>query len=66
MVFKLEVLVEPKDGTYCGECNRLEPHESSTGSPYCYAFGYYTGTGEIGPTRVHACIAAEQAAKESK
>ena len=70
MAFKLEVLVEPKDDTYCGECSYLRtriPYEQST---ECLLFDallndWNLKQGYADPKRCDECIAAEQAAKES-
>jgi hypothetical protein len=61
MSFKLEVLVEPKNSYDCGYC---EGYYLQGNDIYrCTFFRRELGKNTV---RLHVCIAAEQAAKESK
>jgi hypothetical protein len=66
MAFKLEVLVEPKDGTYCGACAHCWVPTLSSGALVCYVFKDHLTLNNGYAMRCKRCIAAEQAAKESK
>ncbi len=62
MAFKLQVLIEPKDGIYCGDCPLWRKYwENEVEFPHCALWGE---TGEDALRR-EECIAAELASKDS-